>query len=91
MVDLFSSSDEEGLIPDTSCDQEFARRLFGDLNHDNLGPPGDGNVIILRNSDEEEEEHEEDAPDAEVVPSSTVGILASIGSAADANEDLKGM
>jgi hypothetical protein len=37
VVDLSSSSDEEGLIPDTSWDEEFARRLFGDLNRAVLG------------------------------------------------------
>jgi hypothetical protein len=53
-VDLSSSSDEECLITDTSCDEEVARRLFGDLNRDVLGPPGDGKIIILSHSDEEE-------------------------------------
>jgi hypothetical protein len=32
VVDLSSSSDEENLIPDTSWDAEFAKRLFGNLN-----------------------------------------------------------
>jgi hypothetical protein len=54
MVDLSSSSNEEDLILDTSRDDEFARRLFGDLNRDVLGPPDDGNVMILSDSDEEE-------------------------------------
>jgi hypothetical protein len=31
MVDL--SSDEEDAFPDISWDEDFARRLFGDLNH----------------------------------------------------------
>jgi hypothetical protein len=39
VVDLSSSSDEEGLIPDTSWDEEFTKRLFGDLNRDVLGRP----------------------------------------------------
>jgi hypothetical protein len=39
VVDLSLSSDEEGLIPDTSCDEEFARRLFVDLNYDVVGGP----------------------------------------------------
>jgi hypothetical protein len=34
---------------------EFARWLFGDLNRDVLGPPGDGKVIILSGSNKEEE------------------------------------
>jgi hypothetical protein len=54
MVDLSSSSDEECLITDTSRDEEFARRLFGDLNCDILGPPSDGKIIILSDFDEEE-------------------------------------
>jgi hypothetical protein len=31
VVDL--SSDEENVFPDTTRDEDFARRLFGDLNH----------------------------------------------------------
>jgi hypothetical protein len=45
--------DEEGLIPNTSWDTEFARRLFGDLNRDVLRPPGDSKVIIFSDSDEQ--------------------------------------
>jgi hypothetical protein len=68
VVDLSSSSNEEGLIPDTLHDEEFARRLFGGLNHDVLGPSGDGNIIILSDFDEEEEVHEEDADDVKAAP-----------------------
>jgi hypothetical protein len=56
VVDLSSSSDEGDLITDASRDEEFAIRLFGDLNHDFLGPFGDSKIIILSDSDEEEEE-----------------------------------
>jgi hypothetical protein len=60
VVDL-SSLDEENLIPNTSRDAEFARRLFGDLNNRLLQPLDDGKIIILSDSNEEEEEvHEED-------------------------------
>jgi hypothetical protein len=38
VVDLSSSSDEGDLIADVSRDDEFAIRLFGDLNRDFLGP-----------------------------------------------------
>jgi hypothetical protein len=38
------------------CDEEFARRLFGDINRNVLGLPNDGKVIILSDSNEEEEE-----------------------------------
>jgi hypothetical protein len=78
VVVLSSSSDEEGLIHNTSRDKEFTKRLFGDLNHDVHGPPSDGNVIILSDSDHEEEVREEDAADVEAAPSSAAGVLASI-------------
>jgi hypothetical protein len=52
VVDLSSSSDEEGFITDVSWDEEFVKRLFGDINRDVLGPPGDGKIIILNDSDE---------------------------------------
>jgi hypothetical protein len=62
MIDLSLSSDEENFIADTSHDAEFARKLFGDLNRNNLGLPSDGKVIILDDSDEEKE-----APDEKIV------------------------
>jgi hypothetical protein len=50
-----------------SSPEEF----FGNLNHDILGPPNDGKIIILSNSDEEEEEvREEKTTDAKAAPSS---------------------
>jgi hypothetical protein len=54
VIDLSSSSDEEDLIAATSHDFEFTQRLFGELNCAVLGPPGDGKIIILIDSDEEE-------------------------------------
>jgi hypothetical protein len=63
VVDL--SSDEEDIFPDTSRDEEFAKKLFGDLNRELLGLPGDNNIIVLSGSDEEEEVHEEDTVNAE--------------------------
>jgi hypothetical protein len=59
VMDLSSSSDDEGLITDVSWDEEFTRRLFGDFNRDVLGPSGDGKIVILSDSDEEEEVREE--------------------------------
>jgi hypothetical protein len=71
VVDLSSSSDEEGLIIGTSCDEKFTRRLFGDLNRNILGLPSDDKIIILSESDkEEEEEREEKTVGAEAAPSS---------------------
>jgi hypothetical protein len=55
MIDLSSSSDEENVIVDTSCDAELAKKLFGDLNRDILGPPRDSKIIILDDSDDETE------------------------------------
>jgi hypothetical protein len=43
------------LVVDTSLNEEFARKLFGDLNHDILGPPGDGKIIIIDDSDDDDE------------------------------------
>jgi hypothetical protein len=45
-VNLSSSFDEESLIADTSRDEEFTRKLFGDLNHDVLGSPGDSSSSV---------------------------------------------
>jgi hypothetical protein len=90
-VDLSSSSDEEGLIRDTSQDEEFAKKLFGDLNHDVLGPPDDGKIIILSDSDEEEEVREKDAADVEATPIFAARTPTSTASATDADGDLKGM
>jgi hypothetical protein len=69
VVDISSSSDEGDLIADVSQDEEFTRRLFGDINRDVLGMPSDGKIIILNNSNEEEEVHEEKDVDAKVAPS----------------------
>jgi hypothetical protein len=60
VIDLSSSSNEEGLVIDTSRDEEFARRLFGDLNCAILGPHGYSKIIILSDSDKEEEEVREE-------------------------------
>jgi hypothetical protein len=51
VVDL--SSGVENDFPDNSQDEEFARRLFKDLNRGLLGLPSDDNIIILNDSDEE--------------------------------------
>jgi hypothetical protein len=90
VVDLSSSSDELGLIPDALRDEEFARRLFVDLNCDVLGPPRDIKVIVLSDSDEEEEVREEDAADAEVAPSSVVKSSTLTASADNTNDTDKG-
>jgi hypothetical protein len=92
VVNLSSYSDQEDLIADTSCDEEFARRLFGDLNRDVLRSSRDGNIIILSNSDEEEEQvREEKTVGAEAAPSSTAVNPASTVSSVDADEVPKGV
>jgi hypothetical protein len=83
VIDLSSSSDVEDLLADTSRDAEFTRQLFGDLNRDVLGPPGDSKVIILSDSDEKEEVHEETAIDANATPSVAEKSLTIATSAAD--------
>jgi hypothetical protein len=86
VMDLSSSSNEEGLIADVSQDEEFARRLLGNLNCDALGPPGDGNIIILSDFDEEEEKvREEKTAGTEDVATSTAVNPGSTASA-DAND-----
>jgi hypothetical protein len=81
-VDLSSSSDEGDLINDVSRDEELARRLFGDLNRDVLGPPGDGKIIILSDSDEKKEDvREEKTTGTEDVATSVAVNPASIASA----------
>jgi hypothetical protein len=89
VVDLSSSSDEDSLIPNTSRDEEFIKRIFGELNYDVLGLSGDDKIIILNDSNDEEEEedvHEEDATDAEAAPSSVVRSLAPSASTDDTDK-----
>jgi hypothetical protein len=88
MVD--PSSDKEDLILDTSRDEEFAKILFGDLSHKLLGPPSDGKVTILSDSNEEHEVHEEDAADVDVAPSFVVKSPAPTASAVDADDAPEG-
>jgi hypothetical protein len=80
MIDLFLSLDEENFIVDTSHDVEFARKLFGDLNHDILGPPGDGKIIILNDSDEEKE-----APNEKTVDTKLTATSATVNQAPTAS------
>jgi hypothetical protein len=82
MVYLSSSYDEESLIADVSRDEEFTRRLFGDLNHDVLGPSDDGKIIIISDFIEEEEKaREEKTIDTKDAATSAAVNPASIASA----------
>jgi septum formation inhibitor MinC len=80
MIDLSLSLNEENFITDTSRDAEFTRKLFGDLNHDILGQPGDGMVIILDDSDEEKE-----APDEKTVGTKLTATSAAVNPAPTAS------
>jgi hypothetical protein len=51
--------DPSSFIVDTSRDEELAKKLFGDLKRDILGPPGDGKIIVLNDSDDGSEAQEE--------------------------------
>jgi hypothetical protein len=59
MIDISSSSDEENFIIGTSRNAKLTKKLFGNLNRDILGPPDDGKIIILIDSDEENKAPEE--------------------------------
>jgi hypothetical protein len=49
-------SDHSSFVVDTSRDEKFTRKLFDDLNCDILGPPSDGKIIIIDDSDDEVQE-----------------------------------
>jgi hypothetical protein len=91
MVDLASPSGEEDFFTDTSRDEELTRKLFGNLNRDILGPPGDGKIIVLSDSDDEDEAHEHVAVNAEAAPPSVVNSPVTPASASDANETPDGV
>jgi hypothetical protein len=91
IVDLASSLREEDFFADTSRDEELARKLFGDLNRDILGPPGDGKIIVLSDSDDEDEEHKDAAVNAEAAPPSAVNSADTPTSAPDAYETPDGV
>jgi hypothetical protein len=90
-VDLALSSSEEESITDTSRDEEFARKLFGDLNRDILELPGDGKIIVINDSDDEDETHEDAAVNAEVAPPSATNSVDSPTSASDIDEAPNGV
>jgi hypothetical protein len=84
VVDL--SFDEEEIIPDIMQDEEFTRRLFGELNCERPRPPGDDNIIILSDSDKEEEAREEITAGAEAALPSTVNSPAPFVSVANTDD-----
>jgi hypothetical protein len=88
---LALSSSEEDSIADTSRDEEFARKLFGDLNRDILGPLGDGKTIVISDSDDEDETHEDAVVNAEAAPPSAANSADSPTSASDVDETPDGV
>jgi hypothetical protein len=58
-------------IVDTSRDEELARKLFGNQNRDILGPPGDGKIIVLDDSNDNGEAQEEKTADIESMAAPT--------------------
>jgi hypothetical protein len=91
VVDLASSSGEEDSVADTSQDEELARKLFGDLNHDIPGPPGDGKIIVLNDSDGEDGTHEDAAINAEAAPPSAANSTDSPTSTPDVDDTPDGV
>jgi hypothetical protein len=71
--------DHSSFIVDTSRDAKLTRKLFGDLNCDILGPPSDGKITVLDDSDDDAEAQEEKTAGIE----STVA-LASVDPASSA-------
>jgi hypothetical protein len=79
---VFEQANASGKIPmldpslfivDTSRDEELDRKLFGDLNRNILGPPGDSKTIILDDSDDDDDAQEEETANTEstATPAST--------------------
>jgi hypothetical protein len=75
------------LVVDTSHDEEFTGKLFGDLNRDILGPPGDGKIIIIDDSDSDDEAQVEGTTGIEptIVPASATNAPA--GARVDSSDD----
>jgi hypothetical protein len=80
-------SGPSSLVVDTSRDEEFARKLFSDLNHHILGPPCDGKIIIIDDSNNDDEMQEEGMASFEpmAVPASTTD--APTGARVDNSDD----
>jgi hypothetical protein len=71
-------SSVSSLVVDTSLDEEFTRKLFGELNHNILGPSGDGKIIIIDDSDDDDVAQEEGTTDIDTtaVPASAADAPA---------------
>jgi hypothetical protein len=73
-------SGPSSLVVDTSRDEEFTRKLFDDLNRDILGPPGDGKIISIDDSDDDDKAQEEGTAgiDPTTVPASAADAFAGV-------------
>jgi hypothetical protein len=91
VLDLALSPSEEDTVADTSRDEEFARKLFGDFNRDILGPPGDGKIIVISDSDDEDETHEDATVNAEAAPPSAANSADSPTFASDVDKTPDGV
>jgi hypothetical protein len=91
VVDLALSPSEEDSVADTSRDEEFTRKLFGDLNRDILGSPDDGKIIVISDSDDEDETHEDTTVNTEAAPPSVANFADSPTSASDVHETPDGV
>jgi hypothetical protein len=65
--------------------------VSGDLNRDILGPPGDGKIIVISDSDDEDETHEDAVINAEAAPPSAANSADSPTSASDVDETPDGV
>jgi hypothetical protein len=74
-------------IVDTSHDEKIARKLFDDLNRDILGPPGDGKIIIINDSDDDNEAQEEKTIEIESMVASASADDASTEARIDNSDD----
>jgi hypothetical protein len=80
-------SDPSSLVVDTSRDEEFARKLFSDLNHDILGPPGDCKIIIIDDSDDDDEAQEEGTAGVKPMTVLASAVDAPAGTRVDNSDD----
>jgi hypothetical protein len=93
---VFKKGNASGKIPmlepssfivDTSRDEEIARKLFGDLHRDILGPSGDGKIIIIDDSDDNDEVQEETTAEIESTVAATSANDASAEARIDNSDD----
>jgi hypothetical protein len=80
-------SSPSSLVVDTSHDEEFTRKLFGNLNRDLLGPPSDGKIIIIDDSDDDDEAQEEGTTGAESTVVPAYAAEAPVGTRVDNSDD----